>query len=245
MYIDVHAHLTHPLLYDRRDRVISVAKIMGVEKIITCGLGPSDSVRALEMIDGDVLVSLGIEPYNTAGYDEVLDLIYGNPGRIVAIGEVGLDLYRGDLGSLKDQEVVFRQFIEAARTLDKPLITHSRYAGRQVIEILLGSNLDRVNMHAYDGPIDLAKRASERGVMFSIPPRIVTSQQKKQLVKRLGLRSLMLETDAPFLGPTNSSLNEPMNVTYTVEWIARLTSVPTSKVVEVLYENTREFFGLR
>lgn len=244
MFIDVHAHLTFEYLLSRLDEVLSAARATGVEKIVTCGLGHEDALRVLELRGEQVLVSLGVAPYDLRGFKEVLELIYKRPHEVDVVGEVGLDLYMADPSTLESQKEVFYEFIEAARIFDKPLITHSRHAGKQVLEIVMRSGLPRVDMHAYDGPISLAKEASERGIRFSIPPRIATSEQKKQLVRKLSLDALILETDSPFLGPSKGRINEPSNVIYTIEWISRLKSIAVEKVIEKLYDNSLEFLGL-
>lgn len=238
MMIDMHAHLTWEALLRRLGTVIESARAVGVEKIVTCGLGPSDSLNALAIGGGAVLVSLGIPPYELDGYKEVIDIIVKNKERVSIVGEVGLDLYRAPRESLPTQIEVFREFIELSKSLNKPLLVHSRRAGREAIELLLKEGAEAVIMHGYDGPVSHAKKVSERGFMFSIPPKIAISEHKKALVKKLDLGSLLLESDSPFLGPVPGPTNEPKNLPIAVEWISRIKSTSPHRVMERVYENS-------
>jgi TatD DNase family protein len=243
MIVDVHAHLTDERLYGRLGTVIASARAAGVVRVVTCGVGPEDSLRALALRDDFVRVSLGIAPYDLRGYEEVIELIRRNRQLVDAVGEVGLDLYRGTREGFEEQRRVFSEFIALAKELDKPLVIHSRNAGKPAIEQLLSEGAERVVMHAYDGDVGAAKRAAERGFRFSIPPRIATSDQKKALVRRLPLEALLIETDSPWLGPERTVLNEPKNAWFSVEWIARLKGISPDRVVEATYQNALEVFG--
>jgi len=243
MIVDVHAHLTDERLYGRLGSVIASARAANVVRVVTCGVGPEDSLKALALRDDFVRVSLGIAPYDLRGYEEVIELIRRNSPVVDAVGEVGLDLYRGTREGFVEQRRVFSEFIALAKELDKPLVIHSRNAGRPAIEQLLSEGAERVVMHAYDGDVSAAKRAAERGFRFSIPPRIATSDQKKALVRKLPLEALLIETDSPWLGPERTLPNEPKNAWFSVEWIARLKGVNPDRVIEVTYRNALEVFG--
>ncbi len=206
-------------------------------------MGPEDSLKALALRDDFVRVSLGIAPYDLRGYEEVIELIRRNSPVVDAVGEVGLDLYRGTREGFVEQRRVFSEFIALAKELDKPLVIHSRNAGRPAIEQLLSEGAERVVMHAYDGDVSAAKRAAGRGFRFSIPPRIATSDQKKALVRKLPLEALLIETDSPWLGPERTVVNEPKNAWFSVEWIARLKGINPDRVLEVTYRNALEVFG--
>ncbi len=243
MIVDVHTHLTDERLRSRLKTVVSSARAAGVVRVVTCGVGPEDSLMALALRDGFVRVSLGIAPYDLKGYEEVIELIRRNRHLVDAVGEVGLDLYRGTREGFEEQKRVFSEFIALAKELDKPLVIHSRNAGRPAIEQLLSEGAERVVMHAYDGDVSAAKRAAERGFRFSIPPRIATSDQKKALVRKLPLEALLVETDSPWLGPERTVVNEPKNAWFSIEWISRLKGVNPDRVVEATYRNAVEVFG--
>ena len=73
--------------------------------------------------------------------------------------------------------------------------------------------MERVQMHAFDGKASLARVASrENGYYFSIPTSVVPSAQKRKLVKAVDIERILVETDSPVLGPDRESRNEPINV---------------------------------
>ena len=246
LLIDVHCHLTAEEFHGKVERVIADAARSGVKIIITSGLGYEDCLKALEISDHQIVFpSLGIAPYKLEDYEKVLSLIEKERSRILAIGEVGLDYWKGKREEWSKQQKVFEDFIDLAKSLDLPLVVHSRSAGKYALEILFKKRVDRVIMHAFDGKATHAARAAERGFMFSIPPTIARSSQKQKLVKRLPLDNLLLESDAPVLSPIPGEINYPRNVRISAEWISRLKNLTFDKVAEKTTLNAMEVFDLK
>jgi len=146
----------------------------------------------------------------------------------------------GDAEGRKIQEAVFRRFIELSIDLDKPLVIHSRSAGKYCIEILSEYKPKSVIMHAFDGSYKYAKRGALLGFRFSIPPSIVRSNQKKNLVKALPLPNLLLESDAPALAPERGKENEPANIVYSLKAIAEIKRISEEDLAEIILKNTLE-----
>ena len=246
MLVDVHCHLTAPEFENRVDRVLREARAAGVAAIVTSGQGYEDCLKALAVSDNKyVYPSLGVRPYSPEGYERVMELIRAERKRVVAIGEVGLDYWRGAREERELQRKVFSEFIELAKELDLPLVIHSRSAGKYAINLLLEKRAERVIMHAFDGASSHAVRAAEKGFMFSIPPSIARSIQKQKLVKRVPLENLLLESDAPVLAPRPGELNHPKNISVSAEWIARIKGIPYQRVVEVTGLNALRILDLK
>ena len=247
MLIDVHCHLTAPEFEGKVGEIVEKSVKAGVKAMITSGLGYEDGLKALEISDYRIVYpSLGVSPYMLEGYEQVIDLINRESKRIVAIGEVGLDYWRVRDDEGRDrQRRVFREFIELSKSLDLPLIIHSRSAGRYALEILFEMKAERVIMHAFDGAAKHAVKAVEKGYMFSIPPSIARSQQKRNLVKRIPLENLLLESDSPVLSPVAGQVNYPWNILVSADWIGKIKGVPIEKVIEVTGRNAAEILDLR
>jgi len=247
MLIDVHCHLTAPEFEGRVGEVVKKSVKAGVKAIITSGLGYEDGLKALKISDYRIVYpSLGVSPYMLEGYEQVIELISRESKRIVAIGEVGLDYWRVRDDEGRDrQRRVFREFIELSKSLDLPLIIHSRSAGKYALEILFEMKAERVIMHAFDGAAKHAVKAVERGYMFSIPPSIARSQQKRNLVKRIPLKNLLLESDSPVLSPVAGQVNYPWNILVSADWIGKIKGVSIEKVIEVTGRNAAEMLDLR
>ena len=243
--IDVHCHLTEEPLIKSLDEVIREAKAAGVKAIVTSGIGPEDCRKALSVSDNSyIFPSLGIEPYELDGYEEVIELIRRERGRVVMIGEVGLDYYVAPPDTREFQQKVFVEFIELSKELDKPLVIHSRSAGKYAIELLIQNRAERVVMHAFDGKPSYAERGARHGFFFSIPPSVARSEQKQKLVKRLPLENLLLESDAPVLGPERNVVNKPSNIRVSAEWIARLKGVDMENVRAQTEQHARELLEI-
>ncbi len=246
LMVDVHCHLTAREFEGKLDLLIRESIDSGVGVMITSGLGYEDSLKVLEISDyRRIYPSLGVPPHDLAGYERVLELIEKEKARIIGIGEVGLDYWRGSRSSRNVQERVFEEFIELAKSLDLPVIVHSRSAGKYALEILFREKAERVIMHAFDGKASHAMRAAGRGYMFSIPPSIVRSVQKQKLVDKLPLDNLLLESDAPVLAPDRNRVNRPKNVKISAEWISRIKGISFSRVVDKTTSNAVEVFGVR
>jgi len=72
---------------------------------------------------------------------------------------------------------------------------------------------------------------------------VARSPQKQKLVQAVPLHRLLLESDAPVLGPERDERNEPANLPLVVRWIAELKGVSQQRVRQACEENTRELFG--
>lgn len=246
LLVDVHCHLTAREFEGKVLQVVKEAVEAGVVLIITSGLGYRDALKALEISDGvRVHPSIGVAPYDLEGYEDVLKLIEREKSRIVAIGEVGLDYWRGSREHRLLQQMIFEEFIDLAKSLDLPIIVHSRSAGKYALEMLLRKRAEQVVMHAFDGSATHAVRVAGKGYMFSIPPSIARSRQKQKLVERLPLENILLESDAPVLAPSRNEVNHPRNVRISAEWISRIKGVSLERVEEKTTQNALELFGLK
>ncbi len=240
--VDVHSHIH---MMEDLENVIKRALQSGVVAIVTSSEG-DDYEKALEVSRkfSPVFPSIGLHPTkaeDSSLVERVIEFIEDHKDEIVAVGEVGLDYYRvREEERRKVQREVFKRFIELAIDLDKPLVIHSRSAGKYCIEILAEYKPKRVIMHAFDGSYKYAKRGAMLGFKFSVPPSVVRSQQKKNMVKALPLSALLLESDAPALAPVKGEKNEPANVVVSLKTIAEIKRMPVEDVAEILFKNTLE-----
>jgi len=247
-FIDVHCHLHDEVFDSDRDEVIKRALNCGVEIIITSTLNMRELEKALSIANkyDCIKVSAGFDPLNLSTLDaeEVAHEVKRLRDKIVAIGEVGLDFFYVKGEEREKQIEIFRFWINVASELKLPLIVHSRSAGKYAVEILVEEGYDKVLMHAFDGSSEWALKGASRGFMFSIPPSVIRSQQKVKLVKRIPIERLMVESDAPVLGPEPGKRNEPSNVVVSAVKIAEIKRIDLNKVCEELYLNSKSFFRL-
>ena len=163
--------------------------------------------------------------------------------RLVAIGEVGLDRWKvKSEAEWRVQEDILAGLVALSVELDLPLNIHSRAAGGRALALLQEQGARRVLMHAFDGKASTALAGVCAGYFFSVPPSVVRSPQKQKLARALPLEALILETDAPVLGPDPSSRNEPAAVALVCHEIARLKGVPAEEVARITTANALRLF---
>lgn len=247
--VDTHAHLCDAIFDDDRSAVLERARLSGVGSVVAVGETLTDA-----KINLDLAAQYPTRVRPTAGLSPtVLDLeqaealeefIRRERGCLVAVGEVGLDLWKvQDARGRELQREIFTRFVDLAVELDLPLNVHSRAAGRPTLELLLERGARRVQMHAFDGRFAKALPGVEAGYYFSVPPSIVRSSQKQRLVRNLPLSCLLLETDSPVLGPNAEERNEPANLAVSLHAIAEIKGITRQQVAEAVTENARKLYG--
>jgi len=243
--VDTHCHLEQAEFQHDLDAVVDRALEAGVHTI-TSAITPDTWSRCLDIAYEfqNVHASIGLDPVLFADLESALDCIHKNASQLIAIGEVGLDHYRTrDHSERKCQKSAFEAAIEKADELRLPIQVHSRSAGKKALEALSNMNARSVHLHAFDGKASLARIASqEKGYYFSIPTSVVSSAQKRKLVKAVDIERILVETDSPVLGPDRESRNEPMNVWVALREVARILRREEEEMREILLENTLRLY---
>ena len=249
--VDVHSHMYSEEFSKDLDDVMERARNKGIIAIVNSGLGPDGIKKSIEICDkfkGYMFNSFGIEPYrfDKEEIEETIDLIENNRSNIVGVGEVGLDYYWVKDHSLREiMAENFRRFIEISIDLKKPLIIHSRSAGKYALEILIEMDAEKVLMHAFDGSRKWVKLGVSHGYMFSVPTSVVFSRQKQKMVKVLPLENMMLESDAPALSPIPNKRNEPSFIEHSIKKISEIKGMSEEKIADVTTENALSFFKIK
>jgi TatD DNase family protein len=208
--IDSHVNLHHPSFEPDREAVIARARDAGVARMLTiCDRVENFSqVIAIAEAHEDIYASVGAHPHYAKDH---LDLTaaklikLARHEKVAGVGETGLDLHY-KFSPFDDQVAVFRAHAEAARTLDKTLIIHTREADAAMAELLeeeAGKGPLRVLMHCYTSGAELARRALNIGAYFSFSG-IVTfknAEAVRAIAREVPLNRVIVETDCPYLAP--------------------------------------------
>ena len=249
--VDVHCHLTSEDFDADRDAVLARAAEAGLTGMICVGETAADNRRVLALAarHAAVLPALGHYPahLDDAMADETEALLRAHRDEVVAIGEVGIDHWipeGREAGPRVRQHVLFVRFVRLAKELDLPLSVHSRSAGHHALRLLHENDAQRVCLHAFDGKARYAREAAERGWFLSVPPSVVRSPQKQKMVRAVPLDNLLLESDAPVLGPERSERNEPANVLVAARAIAECKGETLETVLAACARNTQTLFGV-
>lgn len=211
----------------------------------------------------DVLgATVGVHPSDVASLDEddwqVLEELLSHR-RVVAVGEVGLDYFRG--GRREVQLPVLGRFVELAAERDLPVVFHvrsgapARSAGedRDAHDDLLqflqsrGAGVRGV-VHTFSGTVTQAEEYLKLGLCLSISG-VVTFKNAgamAEVARIMPLDRLLVETDCPYLTPEpyRGKRNEPAHVAHVVERVAELRGVATDEVAQATAENASHLFGM-
>ncbi len=256
-FIDAHAHLDDRRFDDDRDEVIARAKQAGLKAILTVGCwNEKDGLDKVVEIAKDPFIKLaaGIHPHEAKQVkgDGPYNLLrgLGEQGKLVAIGEAGLD-YHYDNSPRKVQREVFIRQIALARELELPLVVHTREAEQETLEILKGEGAGEGSggvIHCFSGTELLAREALEMGFYLSFTGVITfpKAQELRATIKDVPVEMMMVETDCPYLAPVpnRGKRCEPMHVVDTARKIAEIKGLSLNDVARITTLNTEMLFRL-
>jgi len=156
MFIDVHCHLE--MIKKRVEDVVGNAKKAGVGIILASAVHPGVTRKVLEWAEkfSEIKPSLGIYPIEALEMgeekvDEEIKFIEKNKGKIMCIGEVGLEMKEAGADTLESQKRTFGKFIDLSMKINRPILVHSRKGEKEAIEFLEEKKAKKVIMHCFFG----------------------------------------------------------------------------------------------
>ncbi len=262
-YIDTHSHIHFSDFDADRGEMLTAMAEAGVGTIaIGTDFSSSKQVVELAKEHSNVWACIGVHPneadedFYAAKYEQLITK------DVVAVGECGLDYFRGGADGEfgKDRQVRnFKAQIEFAIEHNLPLMLHIRSsesstdAHDDVLEILneyKARHGDKLQVHSHFttfGP-ELGRKFLELGATFGIPGVVTykSAPELQELVKMLPLESIVVETDAPYAAPVphRGKRNEPMFVTDIVRHIAELRVQSEEEVQQQLMVNVQNIFAI-
>ncbi|MEK7567848.1 MAG: TatD family hydrolase [Patescibacteria group bacterium] len=268
-YIDAHAHI-HGKDFDiDRDDVIARMKEKELG-CITVGTSLEDSKKAVNLAQNNdnIWATIGVHPTDTKDIFEENDFeeLVKNE-KVVAIGECGLDYYRGvksgELGvtseEKKRQKENFIRQIEFALKYDKPLMVHCRPSNNRGNDAhddmisILNSYLVTHNsatlrgvIHFFTGTREIAEKYFSLGFSVSIPGVVTFSNEVEEMVRALPIEKILAETDCPYATPVpfRGKRNEPIYVMETIKKIAEIKGFSLNELEKQLVSNVKKTFNI-
>ncbi len=250
--IDSHAHLNDPAFTDDLEQVILQASEAGVDEIINVGYDLESSSYGIELAErfDRLWAVVGLHPHDaktwTSQTEDALRKMVKHP-KVLAIGETGLDFHY-DNSPRNDQREVFRQQLALAREVDLPAVIHSRDAAQETLEIIKEYSDVPCLLHCYSGSFEMAEEYIKLGCYFSFggPITFKNANRLRNVVARMPLERVLIETDCPYLTPHphRGKRNEPAYLLYTAEKLAEISGHTLEEIARITEENTRKFFRL-
>jgi TatD DNase family protein len=267
MLIDTHCHLDMVHLLQEKQiitakdlqpigEIIKRAELQGVTKIINVGCDVASSYNSLYLSENftNVFATVGIHPTECnvewkEAFAELVKLIETRPkSKLVGIGEIGLDYYHKPNNPQKQRDAFVAQ-MELALKLNLPVSIHVRDAADDALKIIepyakIGL---RGVMHCFQQSAEFAKIATSWGFYLGVdgPVDYPKNQSLRDTFKSIGLKNLLLETDAPFLPPQafRGKRNEPAYLVNVADTLAKIFNMDRETVAKITSTNAKRLFG--
>ncbi len=249
--IDTHCHISKED-YQDIDLIIQENIGSGVDKIIISGCTKESIIESLEISKKYPFI------YTTIGYHpSEADIITENDlnilenqiktNSIVGVGEIGLDYHYGKENKEKQITLLKKQMLLAEK-YHLPVVIHSRDATEDTISILKEFPNVIGDIHCFSGSIETAKIYISMGYKIGIGG-VVTFKNSNlyKVVENIGLDSIILETDAPYLAPTpfRGSVNSSKYIPIIADRIAEILGVSVLEVDSITSKNAVCLFDLK
>jgi TatD DNase family protein len=251
MLIDTHSHLYLEEFKDDIDAVINRSLENEVQKIILPNINSesTNSIFELACKYSNILYpTLGLHPTSVKeDYKKELDKIFSNDlSNIVAVGEIGIDLY-WDKTFIKEQQEALEYQINIALANNIPIIIHSRNSMSEIMDIVSlykSKNLTGV-FHCYSGNYQEAVKIIDMGFYLGIGGVLTYKKSHlPEIVTKIPLQNIVLETDAPYLSPVpyRGKRNEPAYIKIIAERLSELVNIEFEEVKKQTRINVNKLF---
>lgn len=252
MLIDTHTHLDSPKFDDDREEVIARALEQGVTKLINIGFNRETIPTTMKLAEtyDFIYAVVGWHPQDAITMEpgdlEWIESLAKHP-KVVAIGEIGLDYY-WDTSPRDVQHRVFREQIRLARKLNMPIVIHNRDAHEDILRLLKEEKAGEVGgvMHSFSGSWETAKQCLDMGfyISFGGPITFKNAVQPKEVLSKVPLDRLLVETDSPYLTPHpfRGKRNESAHVRLVAEMAAEIKGISLQEIAKITSENAAQIF---
>jgi TatD DNase family protein len=248
---DTHAHLDAQILVDDLEQVIDRAAAAGVDRILAVGSDLASSEAAVRIAHkfDTVYAAVGIHPHESANFaleaEGVRSLL--GEAKVVAVGEVGLDYFRGR-ANRETQLEAFREQITWAQDAGVAVSVHNRSADEDVLRMLktLGS---RAILHCFSSNWQVAEEAMRHGHHLSFAGNVTFpgADDLREVARQIPDNCLLIETDSPVLAPQpwRGKVNEPAYVVAVAETLARVRHTTMTALASLVRANADRVFRWR
>ena len=274
-YFDAHAHYADKKFdRDRHELMLDMHK-NGVSHIVECcGSESPQGLQLAEKYDF-VYLCISDDHYyktdldidvasNVSLIEKLLDetaaklknLCAGNK-KIVGYGECWMDFRRTEKTPAEVRKASFwlGKDLEVARKVGLPVVIHSGNADQESFDVIKNTDMPDYGygkgmMHCYLGPPQMALGYIDMGYLISVTG-LVTHKSPRgknlaEVVKRVPLKNMLIETDCPYLTPEpfRGKRNDSSLLRLTVEEIAKIKNVAPEEVAETTAANAKAFYGI-
>lgn len=251
MIIDTHAHLNTKDFYNKIEEVLKEASLLDVKKVIVIGMDQKSNKKAIELAEKyeNIYATVGIHPSYVDDEDYNTIEPYLTHPKVVAVGEIGLDLYwRKD--NLDRQKLFLDKQIQLAIKYQLPIVVHTRESFKESYEIISQyKNQVTGVFHCLTSSLEDMEKALDIGFYVGIGGVITFPKAVNvhDIAKALPLDKMLVETDSPYLAPIpyRGKKNQPAYTKYVVDKIAELRNMDVETIKNETTKNAVKLFNLK
>jgi len=254
MIFDTHAHYDDEAFDGDREELLSGLAAGGIGTVVNVGADMASTKTTIALTEKYPFIygAAGVHPSSTAELDEekFAELrVLAQSGKIVAIGEIGLDYYWEEPDH-ETQKKWFHRQLNLARELKLPVIIHSRDAAKDTLDMMKAAKAGDIGgvVHCFSYTREMAREYLNMGFFLGIGGVLTfnNARKLKEVVEYIPLESIVLETDCPYLAPVpnRGKRNSSLNLPYVVEAVSQLKGVDPETVVKVTWENGKRLYRL-
>ncbi|WAT00231.1 TatD family hydrolase [Rouxiella chamberiensis] len=254
-FIDTHCHFDFPPFSGHEAESLRLAAEAGVKQVIVPAVEAArfEKILRLAKEHGALFAALGLHPICISSHtdsclEQLDEQLGGRHEKLVAIGETGLDLYMENPDFDKQQRLLNAQFA-LAKKYHLPLILHSRRTHDKLAAMLRKVSLPATGVvHGFAGSLSQAEAFVRLGFAIGVGGTITyeRAQKTRQVMAKLPLTSLLLETDAPDmpLQGFQGQPNRPERAALVFASLCELREESPEHIADALQENARRVFNL-
>jgi TatD DNase family protein len=249
---DTHAHYDDLKFEADRDAVLKASLEHGVSLIVNpaCDLKSCAAVLDLARRYDFLYAAVGVHPEAAVedGNGDYLSAVaeYAKAGKVVAIGEIGLDYYYDIPKDI--QRRVFEEQLALANDLGFPVIVHDREAHGDTFELLKRYRPKGI-VHCYSGSAEMAEELVKLGLYIGFTGSVTFQNAKKLLLAAQAVPEdrILLETDSPYLSPApyRGLRNDSSRIPVIAERLAELRGTDAQTLIDRARENGCRVYGIR
>lgn len=197
--LDTHMHFD--LISDKREKILEQLERECIYTIAVTNL-PKLYLKYQDEVNWNKYkycrLALGFHPELVEQYPNQIHSFIKALPQARFIGEVGLDFSKND-NTLKTKQIeIFQQIIdECSLYKDKILTIHSRNAVENTLSVM-DSFKGKAIFHWYSGSLKHLDEIVERDYFLSINPQMLKSSKGREIINRIPIEKLLIESDAPF-----------------------------------------------
>ena len=252
IFIDTHCHLSDDAFSGEEEAYIARALEAGVGLMLQPDVDSREREAMFSLTErfpDSLRPMLGLYPGSVGKdwKDEIGRMLEYSDRPVVAVGEIGLGYHEGREFEKEQKEALHWQFDYAA-SRGLPVNIHLRDAMGDFIEVVREHRGLRGNMHAYSGSYESFLELQKLGDWYMGVGGVVTFKNASlaEVVRKVPLERIVLETDAPYLTPVpyRGRRNESSYIPIIAAKVAELKGVSVAEVAETTTKNAKTLFGI-